>query len=189
MLYSKYFKRLLDFIFALLFFILFWWILLLISGAILIFDGFPILFIQSRVGQYGRPFKIYKFRTMVKDAERIGPKSTSAGDARITPIGKFLRKTSLDELMQIFNILKGDMSFVGFRPGVFENYKESDYESGIFNVKPGISGYAQVYGRSGLTLAQKREWEKQYVQDISFMTDMKILARTISIALIGRGAY
>ena len=187
MIYSKYLKRFLDFLIALIVLILFFWLIALIGLAILITDGRPVVFTQNRVGQYGKPFKIYKFRTMVKNAESIGPKATKSGDPRITPIGQILRKTSLDELAQLFNILKGDMSLVGFRPGVPENYEQADYKSGIFNVKPGITGYAQVNGRSSLTLEQKRAWEIKYVKDISLITDFKIIISTILVVLTKKG--
>lgn len=183
MLYSKYIKRTLDFILAFGCLCLFWWLLVAVAVAILINDGFPIIFKQNRVGQHGNTFQIYKFRTMVRNAESIGPKATIEGDNRITKIGKILRKTSLDELPQILNIIKGDMSFVGFRPGVPENYKDTDYHSGMFDVKPGITGYAQVNGRSSMTLEEKRKWEKKYIQDISFKTDLKIIFKTIFCVL------
>lgn len=183
MIYQKYIKRVLDFILSLIALIVLCWLLVLISIILLLSDGTPVLFTQERVGQNGKPFKIYKFRTMVKNAESIGPKSTSAGDSRITPIGRFLRKTSLDELPQLFNLVNGTMSIVGYRPGVPENYQPEDYSSGMFNVKPGITGYAQVKGRSSLTLEEKRKWELAYVRDISFITDVKIIIDTFLVII------
>ena len=183
MIYRKYVKRLLDLIIGCVLLFLLWWLMAIIAVFIVCTDGQPVLFRQKRVGQYGKPFTIYKFRSMVNNAESIGPTSTAVGDTRITPIGRFLRKSSLDELPQVFNLIIGNMSIVGYRPGVYDNYKEQDFSSGIFNVKPGITGYAQVNGRSNLTTEQKRAWEMKYVKDISFVTDMKILFKTVLVVL------
>lgn len=169
-------------------FALLWWLMAIVAIIILCTDGAPVLFKQERVGQYGKLFTIFKFRTMVKNAESIGPRSTSKDDPRITPIGRFLRKTSLDELAQIFNLIRGDMSVVGYRPGVLENYCESEFTSGLFNVKPGITGYAQVNGRSSLSVEDKRTWELKYVEDISLFTDLKIIFKTISVVLNRRNS-
>ncbi len=189
MIYQTYIKRILDFLAGIVVFALLWWLMAIVAFIILCTDGFPVLFRQERVGLYGRPFKIYKFRTMVKNAESIGPKSTPKDDPRITPIGRILRKTSLDELPQVFNLIKGDMSVVGYRPGVYENYEEADFKSGMFQVKPGITGYAQVNGRSSLSLKEKRGWERKYVKDISFFTDVKILFKTVAVVLKGNNSY
>ena len=188
MFYRKFGKRFLDLFCAVVFLVLFWWVLAIIALIIVCTDGRPVLFTQERIGQFGRPFKIYKFRSMVKNAEAIGPKATAAGDRRITPIGSVLRKTSLDELPQVFNLIKGDMSIVGFRPGVREDYQPEDFESGMFDVKPGMTGYAQIHGRSSLTLEQKREWEMKYVQEVSFATDAGIIMSTVFVVLGQRGS-
>lgn len=182
MFYQRYFKSVFDFCIGIILLLCLWWLMVFIAVAILFKDGRPILFKQQRIGQYGMPFMILKFRTMVNNAESAG-KSTSINDARITAFGHLLRKTSLDELPQIFNVLRGDMSFVGYRPGVREDYDESDFTSGLFNVKPGITGYAQVNGRSNLTINEKRCWELKYVKDISFFADIKILIKTLIVVL------
>jgi len=104
---------------------------------------------------------------------------TREGDSRITRVGKVLRKFSIDELPQMLNVLLGQMSLVGYRPGVRENYSESDLKSKIFDLKPGITGYAQVMGRSMLTKEEKRNWELKYAEDVSFLLDLKILLLTI----------
>lgn len=189
MFYQKIVKRILDLLIGVIIFLLLWWIMAIVSVIILFTDGMPVLFKQKRIGLCGKPFKIFKFRTMVKDAESIGPKFTHKNDSRITTIGHFLRKTSLDELPQVFNLIKGDMSIVGYRPGVYEDYNEDDFKSGIFNVKPGITGYAQVNGRSSLTLEEKRNWELKYVQDISFIIDLKILFKTVAVVLSKSNSY
>lgn len=126
---------------------------------------------------------------MTQNAEKIGPKYTEINDNRITKIGSFLRKTSLDELPQLFNVLKGDMSFVGYRPGVPENYESKDYESGMFDVRPGITGYAQINGRSMLNVEEKRKLELKYTEDISFCTDLKILVGTLKAVFQREGSF
>ena len=122
---------------------------------------------------------------MIKNADKVGPLSTLNNDNRITKIGKILRKTSLDELPQLFNVLNGTMSLIGYRPDVFRD--EDDYNDIKYTLKPGITGYAQVNGRSSLTGEQKLNWERKYVKDISFSTDIKILLKTIEIVLFRKG--
>lgn len=177
--YAKKLKRALDFIISIMVVIFFWWIYLICAILIVVDSGFPIIFKQIRIGQNGKEFEIYKFRTMVKNAQQIGPTSTAANDSRITKIGKVLRKTSLDELPQIINILQGDMSFVGYRPDVPRS--DVDYTSDVYLLKPGITGYAQTEGRSSLTIDEKRDWEKRYTRDVSFVTDVKIIIKTIGV--------
>ena len=116
--YVTFGKPLLESILVLIFLLLFWWVFILCAIAIIADDGWPVIYKQIRVGQFGKQFGIYKFRSMVKQADKIGPTSTADNDSRITRSGQFLRKTSLDELPQLFNILKGDMSLVGYRPDV-----------------------------------------------------------------------
>lgn len=182
-LYSKHLKRVFDFVMAFFAIIVLSPILLFVSVAVLISSGRPIVFKQTRVGRFGHPFTIYKFRSMVKDASKIGPTSTGDNDCRITKVGNIIRKTSLDELPQLFNILKGDMSFIGYRPGVEGDYSQVDYDSGVFLVRPGLTGMAQVNGRSSLTPEKKRYYELEYVKKISFATDVKIFFKTILIVL------
>lgn len=189
MIYSKYLKRIMDFFIGILILVFLWWLMIIVTIVIICTDGLPILFKQERVGQFGKPFNIYKFRTMVKNAESLGAKSTLKNDPRITPIGRILRKTSLDELPQVLNLIKGNMSVVGYRPGVLEDYVKIDFDSGMFNVKPGITGYAQVNGRSSLSLEDKRRWELKYVEDISFCTDLKIVLKTVSVVFKGVNSY
>lgn len=185
-LYSFFVKRILDLIFGGLLFVIILIPMIVISVCIIIMDGTPVIFKQIRVGKNGKKFYIYKFRTMVNDAEKIGPQSTSANDSRITKIGNVLRRTSLDELPQIVNVIKGDMSFVGYRPDVFR--ENNDYNTLKYELKPGITGYAQVNGRSNLNLEQVRYWEEKYNNDISFVTDLKILFKTFTSVLTKGGA-
>lgn len=142
----------------------------------------PIIYKQKRIGKGAKEFSIFKFRTMVSNADKIGSLSTQANDNRITRTGKILRKLSLDELPQLLNVLLGNMSIVGYRPGVRLDYTNDELENGfLFTVKPGITGYAQVNGRSALTLEEKRSWEIKYIREISFLTDLKLIIKTIGV--------
>lgn len=179
--YFKIGKRGIDIIGALIFIILFAWLYVICYLLILADSGRPSFYFQKRVGQKGQVFNIYKFRTMVQNADKIGTDFTEPGDKRITKTGIVLRKTSLDEIPQMFNVLKGNMSLVGYRPDVprsSTNKNERKYQ-----LKPGITGYAQVNGRSCLTEQEKRKWEDKYVDDISFTTDVKILLQTVRVVL------
>lgn len=184
-MYSKYVKRIMDLILSLIITIVISPILLVVGIAILIDSGRPIIYKQTRVGKAGTKFTIYKFRTMVNGADKQGT-STKKNDARITKVGAFLRKTSLDELPQLFNVIKGEMSLVGFRPDVprdSDNYSLKKWE-----VKPGITGYAQVNGRSNLTIEKSAYWEEKYATDIGIWTDIKILLKTVKVVFSGSGS-
>lgn len=135
--------------------------------------GSPLLFCQQRPGLYGKPFKLYKFRTML-NGEGI------ADELRLTPLGRFLRKYSLDEFPQLYNVLKGDMSLVGPRPLLMEYlplYSEEQYIR--HHAKPGITGWAQVNGRNAVSWEEKFLLDIWYVENQCFLLDMKILARTV----------
>lgn len=187
--YALHVKRWIDVILSFIAIIVLLPILLVVGLLIKLDSPGPVIYKQKRVGKDVMDFYVYKFRTMVFNADKIGPTSTKVGDDRVTKFGKVLRKLSLDELPQLFNVLLGQMSLVGYRPGVRENYTESDLQSRIFCVKPGITGYAQVMGRSDLTKEKKREWELKYVEDVSLKTDIKIILLTIKKVLIGESAY
>ncbi|WP_318246452.1 sugar transferase [Rossellomorea aquimaris] len=134
--------------------------------------GSPLLFCQQRPGLYGKPFILYKFRTMLNGDGK-------ADELRLTPLGRFLRKFSLDEIPQLFNVLKGDMSLVGPRPLLMEYlplYSEEQYTR--HHAKPGITGWAQVNGRNAISWEEKFLLDIWYVKNQSFLLDMKILART-----------
>jgi lipopolysaccharide/colanic/teichoic acid biosynthesis glycosyltransferase len=180
-LYTLYLKRIIDIFISSVSLIVLTPVFLIVTMLIINDSGFPVIYKQKRVGKNAKEFNVIKFRTMVVDADIIGPTSTVVGDNRITNIGKVLRQTSLDELPQLINVLKGEMSIVGFRPGVAENYTEEDLESIIFNLKPGITGYAQVNGRSNLTMEMKRELERRYSYEVSFLTDIKVILKTILV--------
>ena len=196
MIYRKYLKRIFDFTISLLGLIVLSPLFLVIAILIKLDDGGSIFFRQTRVGQYGKPFKIYKFRTMVENAEKLGAQVTKGDDPRITRVGRFLRKYKLDELPQLINVLKGEMSLVGPRPEVpkFVKLFEEDYKE-ILQVKPGITDYAslefkdenellkgaenpeEVYIRE--ILPKKIEYYKRYLKEISFTTDLKLIFKTI----------
>jgi exopolysaccharide biosynthesis polyprenyl glycosylphosphotransferase len=161
----------------------------------------PILFLQERVGFNKRRFKIYKFRTMVPGAEKMitqlqdlneagGPVFKIKSDPRITPVGKLLRRTSIDELPQIFNVLKGDMSLVGPRPLPVRDYEgfNEDWQRRRFSARPGITCLWQVSGRSSIPFEQWMRLDMQYLDEWSLWLDVKILVRTIPAVLKGSGA-
>ena len=137
------------------------------------------IFKQERAGKSAKSFVFYKFRTMKQDADPYGPSPKSGQDARLTKIGRFLREYSLDELPQLYNILKGDMSFVGPRPLYISQVMEwNERQKKRLLVKPGLTGLAQIKGRSELTQEEKLEFDVQYVETISFRNDIKILTAT-----------
>jgi lipopolysaccharide/colanic/teichoic acid biosynthesis glycosyltransferase len=152
--------------------------------------GHPI-YRQTRVGLGGRRFEIYKLRTMVRGAEFTGAGlAIQEGDDRITRIGAFLRRYSLDELPNLWNVLKGEMSIVGPRPTVpvqVEQYTER--QRGRLDVKPGITGWAQINGRASLPWSERIELDLWYVEHASLGLDLKILARTLGMVASGRGLY
>jgi sugar transferase EpsL len=177
MLVMSFGKRLFDVIFTLVALILLSPFLLLIALLVRIFIGAPVLFTQTRPGYQGRPFHIYKFRTMTN---RLAPDGNLLPDAeRITPLGLFLRSLSLDELPELFNILKGEMSIVGPRPLLMEYLpRYSPEQMRRHNVRPGLTGWAQVNGRNTITWADKFTYDVWYVDHGSFWLDLKIIALT-----------
>ncbi len=164
-------------------------LLALAAIAIKLADGGPVLYRQTRVGKDGVDFELYKLRTMVVGAERLGAGwAVDAGDPRITPVGRVLRRLSLDELPQLWNVVRGDMSIVGPRPTLryqVEQYDERQRRR--LDVKPGITGWAQIHGRARLSWAERIELDLWYVEHRSPAVDLKILLRT-PLALFG-GTY
>lgn len=183
-------KRLFDISVSVLLFIIFIPIFIVIVLFILLDSRGGIFYKQERVGLNGKRFGIFKFRSMVSNADKIGGYSTSEGDPRITKVGRFLRRTSLDELPQVLNVLLGDMSLVGPRPDVpaqREMYSQEEWDKRN-SVKPGITGLAQATVRS---LAQPRErtlLDLEYVDKQSFWFDMQILMMTVK-QVLGKGSY
>jgi lipopolysaccharide/colanic/teichoic acid biosynthesis glycosyltransferase len=159
-----------------------------IAIAIKLDDRGPLFFQQTRVGLNGRLFRIWKFRTMVPDAWEIGQGYVPAGVPLVTKVGGFLRASSLDEIPQILNILKGDMSFVGPRPTILsqvERYTEE--QRGRLLVKPGILGWAQLHGRNSLPWSRRIEYDLEYVSRASLAFDLEIVVRSIPMVLRGGG--
>jgi len=139
------------------------------------------IFKQERAGKNGRPFVFYKFRTMKLDVDPFGPSPKSAQDPRLTKVGAFLREYSLDELPQLFNVLKGDMSIVGPRPLYLSQMSEwNERQKKRLLVKPGLTGLAQISGRGELTREEKLELDVKYVETAGFLADMKIILATIA---------
>jgi lipopolysaccharide/colanic/teichoic acid biosynthesis glycosyltransferase len=163
--------------------------LLLAALAIAWESGRPVLFRQIRVGLHGREFGMYKFRSMVVNADSAGPHFTAQNDPRITRVGRFLRRASIDELPQLFNVLLGDMSLVGPRPDVPVQrnlYSEADWVQRC-SVRPGITGLAQALYRSNATQEQRIEADLRYAREVSLWLDVRICWWTLSL-LTGRGA-
>lgn len=182
-------KRLLDVILVLLALVLLWPVMLAAAVAILADSGRPVLFRQQRVGLAGRTFNMYKFRSMVPDAMARGPYHTLDEDPRITPVGRFLRQSSIDELPQLLNVLKGDMSLVGPRPDLPVQrrlYTEADWVARC-SVRPGITGLAQAMIRSGGAEGERLALDLRYVRERSLGLDLKILWLTLG-RLGGKGA-
>jgi lipopolysaccharide/colanic/teichoic acid biosynthesis glycosyltransferase len=182
-------KRLFDVVGSLIALLLLSPLLLGTALAVAIESGFPVLFRQTRIGRHGRPFGMVKFRSMVENAASIGPYFTSANDPRITRVGRFIRRTSLDELPQLINVLTGDMSLVGPRPDVPAQqslYSEADWAQRC-SVRPGITGLAQALYRSDSTEAQRLEADLRYTREASLWLDLKICWRTVK-RLSGKGA-
>ena len=175
--YSKI-KRILDFIISLIAFIVFSPVLLVVAVLVYIKLGSPIIFKQDRPGKDGRVFKMYKFRTMLDSYNKFG--EPLPDEERLTKFGKILRSTSLDELPELINVIKGDMSLVGPRPLLVE-YLElySDEQKKRHNVRPGITGWAQVNGRNSIGWNEKLNLDVEYVDNLSFLLDIKILFLTV----------
>lgn len=177
-MYGKYIKRFLDIVCALLAITVFSWLYILVAVLVRINLGRPVIFKQERPGKNGRIFCLYKFRTMTDKKDKNGALLPDA--QRLTRFGKFLRKTSLDELPEAFNILKGDMSVVGPRPLLCEylNYY-SEEEMHRHDVSPGLTGLAQVSGRNLLSWEEKFRLDLEYVERVSFFLDVKIVLLTV----------
>lgn len=178
----KVIKRFLDFILSFIAVVGLSWLLIIIAAAIKIEDGGNILFKQKRIGLNKKEFYIYKFRTMKIDTPKDVPTHLLENpDSYITGVGKFLRKSSLDELPQLFNILKGEMSIVGPRPALWNQFDliaERD-KYGANDVVPGLTGWAQVNGRDELPIPVKSEYDGEYVKKMSFLFDVYIIFKTV----------
>lgn len=181
--YEKYIKRPLDLICSLIVIIFFSWLYLIIAVLVRIKLGSPVIFTQERPGKDEKIFKLYKFRTMTDAKDENG--NLLSDSVRLTKFGKALRATSLDELPEAFNIVKGDMSILGPRPLLVQYLPlYSEKQRHRHDVRPGLSGYAQVNGRNSITWTHKFELDCEYVKKITFLGDLKILIQTIEKAFI-----
>ena len=180
MIYSKYIKRLLDILISLTFFVLFSWLYLILVILVRIKLGSPVLFCQERPGYNEKIFKLYKFRTMTDKRDEKG--NLLPDSERLTKFGSMLRSTSLDELPEMFNILKGDMSLIGPRPLLVEYLPYYTEEERLrHSVRPGLTGLAQVSGRNYLAWDKRLAKDVEYVKHISFITDVNIIIKTIMV--------
>ncbi|HEY2012269.1 MAG TPA: sugar transferase [Bryobacteraceae bacterium] len=168
--------------------------LLAIAIGVRLSSSGPVLFRQSRLGKDGRPFLLFKFRSMFHNSPDLrnpdGSTYSGSQDARVTRIGQFLRKTSLDELPQLFNVFRGDMSLVGPRPDQVDQLKfYSESEKRKLQLKPGITGLAQISGRNQIPWERRKALDIEYVESWSFWLDLRLLARTIPFVLFQKDVY
>lgn len=182
-IYEKFLKRLCDIFCGLAALLVFWWLYLIVAVLVRVKLGGPVLFTQYRPGKNEKIFKMYKFRTMTNERDENGV--LLPDEQRLTRFWKLLRKTSLDELPEVFNILKGDMSVIGPRPQLVRDMVfMSEKERMRHSVRPGLSGLAQVNGRNGISWEQKLSWDLVYIEKITFFNDLKIIFWTVVNALI-----
>lgn len=201
-MYEKFFKTIIDKIISIIFLPFFLILILSLCVYIIFIDGWPPIYITKRVGKNKKIFNMYKIRTMKKNAEKdlnhiLKNKNLKITwdtykklkpDPRLIKGCSFIRKHSLDELPQIFNILKGDMSFIGPRPYLEDEVKENFPEK-IFNAKPGLTGLWQVSGRNNLTFQERINLDLKYINNINFINDVKIFIKTIKELIFPQGAF
>lgn len=183
--YERYFKRALGVFCSLMAIVVFWWLFVIVAILVRVKLGSPVLFTQERPGKDEKIFKLYKFRTMTDARDEDG--NLLPDDVRLTKFGKLLRSTSLDELPEVFNILKGDMSIIGPRPLLVKYlplYNEDQKRR--HEVRPGLSGYAQVNGRNSVSWEEKFRMDVEYVDHVTFMGDVKIILGTVFKAFVKR---
>ena len=194
-MYKKYIKRIIDFFVALVSLPFVLLVVTILAPAIYISDKGSVFYNAKRVGKDGQIFKMFKLRSMYTNAPDLrnsdGSTFNSEKDPRVTKIGRFMRKTSLDEIPQLLNVLKGDMSLVGPRPTVTDKDKiivEDDVRA-RYSVKPGITGYAQAFYRNSITQNEKYKYDNYYAENISFLMDVKILLKTLSSVFMRANIY
>ena len=182
-------KRLFDFVMSLIGIIVLSPIILIVALAVKLTSPGPMLFKQRRIGKDNVEFEIYKFRTMRIDTPNVPTHLLENPEQWITPVGKFLRKTSLDELPQLFNILKGEMSIVGPRPALYNqiDLKEMRTEAGVHKLVPGLTGWAQINGRDEIPLSLKVKLDKEYLEKKNFLFDIKIIFMTVLSVIKSEG--
>ncbi len=190
--YYPYVKRLLDILLSLLALPIAIPIILIFAVIIKLETPGPAFFLQERVGLHGKYFKVIKLRSMRVNAEKNGAQWAAKNDPRVTKVGAFIRKTRIDELPQLFNVLKGDMSLIGPRPErpMFTAQFNEEIPGFIdrLQVKPGITGWAQVNGGYDITPKEKLELDRYYINNMSFWLDLKIILKTIKVCITGDGA-
>lgn len=193
-MYKNCVKRIIDIILSLIMFIPLMLIILVFGLFIKIEDNGPIFYCGKRLGKNKKVFRMYKLRSMKVDAPDLrnddGTTFNSDNDPRLLKIGSFIRKTSIDELPQIINVLKGDMSFIGPRPDLDSQiiyYENSEKDQAKFLVKPGITGYAQCNGRNELDWNEKLKFDHYYVDNVCFLLDVQIFFKTIKNVLLRKG--
>ena len=176
-MYKLFFKRIIDIFLSVIFILLFWWLYIIIVILVRRKLGGPVIFRQTRPGLNEKIFTMYKFRTMTDEKDKEG--NLLSDKDRLTKFGKFLRSTSLDEIPELWNVIKGEMSLVGPRP-LLVSYlaKYNEYEKRRHEVRPGITGFAQVNGRNNTTWEDRFKNDIYYVENISFLLDIKIIIKT-----------
>ena len=186
MMYRRYIKWMLDFILSLMAIIILSPVLILVAILVRTKPGSPVIFKQKRPGKDEKIFTLYKFRTMTDERDEEG--NLLPDDIRLTRFGKLLRSTSLDELPELFNILKGDMAIVGPRP-LLVRYLPlyNEHQKHRHDVRPGFTGYAQVNGRNSITWEEKFNLDVEYTHKISFLLDLRIILKTIKVVVIREG--
>lgn len=190
-MYKHFFKRLIDICIGLVALPFVLLVIVIFAPIIYFTDRGPVFYNANRAGKGYKPFKMFKLRSMYVNSPDLknadGSTYNSDDDPRVTPIGRFMRKTSLDEFPQFLNILKGDISFIGPRPKLYcpEKYPNGlpEYMKKSFTVKPGVTGYAQAYYRNSITNEEKFKWDEYYAENVSFMMDVKIIFKTIKSVL------
>ncbi len=182
-------KYVLDKLLALILIIILFPLWIIIMIAIKLDDGGPIFFTQERLGKNGKTFKIFKFRTMLVDADKfLDENGRVTRKNRITRVGKFLRKLSLDELPQLINIIKGDMSIIGPRPALPSHLpRYTEWQKRRLLMKPGVTGLAQINGRNTLKWSKRIEYDIEYIENYSLWLDLKILLKTIKVVFLREG--
>ena len=194
-MYNNFFKRLLDILISLCVLPLVFWVILIVAPFIYFEDRGSVFYLAKRRGRYGRIFNMYKLRSMVVNAPDIRNKDNSTynspDDPRITRVGKFMRKTSIDELPQFINVLTGDMSIIGPRPVTIDRPLEIyDEKRKIrLKVRPGITGFSQAYFRNSISNEEKLEKDAVYAEHVTFSGDLKIILATIRTVLFHKNIY
>ncbi len=184
--YAKYIKRLIDIILSLLVIVLFCWLYAIVAILVRVKLGSPVLFKQTRPGKDEKIFNMFKFRTMTDERDANG--ELLPDEVRLTSFGSFLRKTSLDELPEFFNILKGDMSFIGPRPLLVKYLPYyNERERLRHSIRPGLTGWAQAHGRNAISWEKKFEYDVWYVEHMSFLTDIRVIIDTVKAVLHSEG--